>query len=142
MSEPAPNSHTEIFAAIHRAYFAGDFAAAWALIDPEIVWIEPDGMPGAGTYHGHQGVRESLTKFVGTWDEYRVENQDLTEAGDRLYLHARITGKGKTSGVPVELDEFQVWTFREGKAVRMEMFLEENDARRAAGLEPDREEAR
>jgi uncharacterized protein len=124
-----------VFEVITEAYFRSDWEAAFALIDPEIVWVEPEGMPGSGTYHGHDGVRESLTKFVGTWDDYRVEHHDITEAGDKLYLRAHISGKGRTSGVPGEFDQFQVWTFREGRFVRMEMFLDEDDARRAAGIE-------
>ena len=137
----AEPSHTETFQAIGRAYFSGDFDAAWALIDPEIEWIEPRGVPGSSTYHGHEGVRESITKFVGTWDDYRVEHHDLAEAGDHLFVRARITGKGRSSGVPSEMDEFQVWTFRNGKAVRLEMFLDEDEARRAAGVELAKGEA-
>jgi len=30
---------------------------------------------------------------------------------------------------------FQLWSFRDGRAVRMEMFHDLDDARRAAGLE-------
>jgi ketosteroid isomerase-like protein len=93
-------------------------------------------MPGAASYHGHDGVRESLTKFVGTWDDYRVDHSDFAESGDRLYVRAHITGRGKTSGVPVDLEQFQAWTFAEGKLVRMQMFLDEAEARRAAGVEP------
>ena len=133
-------SHREVFEVITRAYFSGDWDAAWALIDPEIVWIEPQEMPGAGTYHGHEGVRESLTKFVGTWADYRVEHHDVTEAGDKLDLRAHISGKGRTSGAPGEFDQFQVWSFRDGKFARMEMFLDEESARRAAGLDPSRKE--
>jgi ketosteroid isomerase-like protein len=29
---------------------------------------------------------------------------------------------------------FQLWSFRDGRAVRMEMFTDRDDARRAAGL--------
>ena len=129
-------SNREIFEAITHAYFSGDFERAFALVDPEIVWIEPTGLPGADTYHGHDGVRRSLTKFVGTWDEYRVEHHDVTEVDDRIYLRVRISGKGRSSGVPAQFDQFNVWTFRDGKLTRMEMFLDEDEARRAAGADP------
>ena len=122
------------------AYFRGDWDGAFALVDPEVVWIEPEGMPGSDTYHGHEGVRESLTKFVGTWADYRVTHHDITEAGDKIYLRAHITGKGKTSGAPVELDQHQVWTVRDGKLARMEMYLDEGEARRSAGLETTQKE--
>ena len=43
-------------------------------------------------------------------------------------------GEGRASGVPAEMHFFQLWTFRDGRAVRMEMFTDIDDARRAAGL--------
>jgi hypothetical protein len=43
-------------------------------------------------------------------------------------------GTGRVSGVPAELRVFQLWTFRDGRAVRMEMFTDIDEAPRAAGL--------
>ncbi len=133
-----PRSHTEIFETINEAYSSGDYDAAWAVIDPEIEWVEPPEMPGSQTYHGHEGVRESLTRFWGTWSDPMVEHHDFAEEGDHLLLRAHLVAKGKTSGAPAEMDEWQVWTFRNDKAVRMEMFLDETGARRAAGREAAR----
>jgi ketosteroid isomerase-like protein len=135
------SSSRETYEKIYEAYNAGDFDACFALIDPAIEWIEPRRSPDAEVKHGHEGVRQSLTKFVGTWTDYRFEPRDFTENGDRLLVNCHISGKGKTSGTPVEMDQFQVWTFRAGKAVRLEMFTDESEAREAAGLEQAKERA-
>jgi ketosteroid isomerase-like protein len=37
--------------------------------------------------------------------------------------------------VPTEMRIFQLWTARDGRVVRMEMFHDLDEARRAAGLE-------
>ena len=43
-------------------------------------------------------------------------------------------GRGRSSGAPAEMRFVQLWTFRDGRAVRMEMFSDIDEARRAAGL--------
>jgi ketosteroid isomerase-like protein len=140
LSDAAPTTNVETFTAIRDAYTRGDYQSAWELLDPQIEWIEPREMPGAGAYRGHDGVRESLTKFVGTWSDYRVEHHILAEAGDQLYVRVHISGKGRSSGAPGAFDEYQVWTFRDGKVTRVEMFLDEAEGRRVAGLGPTAKE--
>ena len=44
-------------------------------------------------------------------------------------------GEVRGSGVPTEMAFAQLWTFREGQAVRMELYWDEDDARRAAGVQ-------
>ncbi len=38
-------------------------------LDPEVVRIEPEGFPTAGTYRGVAEVQEHVTKGRGTWAE-------------------------------------------------------------------------
>jgi hypothetical protein len=48
----------------------------------------------------------------------------------------RISGRGKRSGVEIEIDMplWQVWTLRDGKAVRWRIFRSKQEALEAAGL--------
>ena len=43
-------------------------------------------------------------------------------------------GRAKTTGMPVDMRFAQVWTFREGQAIRMEMYASVDEALEAAGL--------
>jgi ketosteroid isomerase-like protein len=49
-----------------------------------------------------------------------------------VFFNAR--GRGRGSAVEIDAQWAHVWTFREGKATRVEGFLDRRDALAAAGL--------
>lgn len=56
--------------------------------------------------------------------------------GDDVVVTARVTGRGRGSGFPVEWNHGYVWTIHDGVAVRFRWFNRSGDAYRAVGLEP------
>jgi ketosteroid isomerase-like protein len=109
-------------------------------VDPEIELREWPNAPGAQVYHGLGGVRRALDSWFEIWDWMRVEMLELREIDDRVVftLHQRARGRG--SQVEVELKTFNVYTFRNGKVARIELFTEPEPALEAAGLTPQHEE--
>lgn len=70
------------------------------------------------------------------WADLTAEALELIEAPDDCVLGLiRQSGRGRQSGVPVEIHYFQVWRFEDGKVCELEMFRHRADALRAAGLE-------
>jgi ketosteroid isomerase-like protein len=57
-----------------------------------------------------------------------------TRYGDLVVVLARYTGRGKGSGVEVDTEGAHVWTLRDGKAVRLEIFADRIRALEAVGL--------
>jgi uncharacterized protein len=55
----------QFFAAINR----NDMQSIPTYFDPQIVRIEPEGFPTAGTYRGIADVQAHMTKGRGTWAE-------------------------------------------------------------------------
>ncbi len=51
-----------------------------------------------------------------------------------MVVLARYTGRGKGSGVDVDTEGAHVWTLRDGKAVRLEIFADRARALQAVGL--------
>jgi ketosteroid isomerase-like protein len=47
---------------------------------------------------------------------------------------ARYTGVGRGSGLPLDVEGAHVWTFRDGEAVRLEIFADRARALESAGL--------
>ena len=82
------------FAAINR----NDMQAVARYFDPQIVRVEFEGLPTAGTYHGIAAVHENVRAGRGTWAEGRCEPEQFLVAGERVvvYLHAWVRLHGAT----------------------------------------------
>jgi ketosteroid isomerase-like protein len=63
-----------------------------------------------------------------------VEPERFIDGGGDVVVIARITGKGKGSGLDIDWRQGYVWTVRDGKAVRFRWFTKPEQALEAAGL--------
>ena len=119
------------FAAINR----NDMQAISRDFDPEIVRIEPEGFPTAGTYRGIEEIREHVTKGRGTWAEGTCDPEQFLEKGNKVvvYLHAHVRLKSTNEWVGGRFaDGFE---FRNGKIVRYLSFGKRAEALKWAGIE-------
>ena len=131
--------NVEVVRAIYDSWIRGDYDAVFALLDTDIEWFGPpdisaSGEPGSGLSRGHDGVRRSLARWVGEWDDFSFELRQLIDFGDDVLVEGWQRGRGKTSGVEVSEEIFSVWTIRAGQAVRQRMFRDRAEALEAAGL--------
>src|SRR3712207_6734543 len=80
--------------------------------------------PETGEYHGVEGVREFFRQWLGAFDDWSYELQDVIEAEDgRVVVLGVQRGVNRGAAVPVEMHLAQVWTLDgEGRALRMEMY--------------------
>ena len=62
------------------------------------------------------------------------EPKELIDAGDKVLALVRVSARGKASGVPFEHENGQVFTLRDGRIVRWEIYWNRVEARKAAGL--------
>ena len=132
-------SFEERVAAVRRTYDAfhrGDVDAMLAEIHPEVEWCVDSAIPGAvQVYRGHEGLRKYLAEAQEPFEEIRFELEDFIEAGEnRVILVATIHVRGKLSGAESDLRGYELFTLRDGKLVRREVFFDRDEALRAAGL--------
>jgi ketosteroid isomerase-like protein len=123
-----------------EAFNRGEFDATIAALDPAVELHEWPTAPGARTYHGHAGAHQALEEWFEAWEWMRVEIEDLLEAGDSVLVTALQRAKGRGSAVEVEIRTFSVYTFRDGRVIRIHLFTELDPALEAAGLAPNLEE--
>jgi ketosteroid isomerase-like protein len=103
-------------------------------LDDDFEWVVPNHPEGA-VRHGADSVIEFFREWTEPWEDFELD-WEIQEAGpDKALAIIEMRGRGRASGVPAEMHFFQLWTFRDGRAVRMEMFTELDEARRVAGLE-------
>jgi len=123
---------------IQRGY--AHFAATGYLLDenlaPDFVWDMSKfrDWPEQETYEGVEGARAFLRDWTEAWDDWRLELDSLHDAGDKVVAIMRQHGKSKTTGLEVEMTFAQVWTVRDGKQARMEMYADPAEALAAVGL--------
>ena len=112
-----------------------NFSDVLAVYDPEVEIQSPPGGLNAGTYHGHEGLLKLMYEFWSQFDERRSELKECAPAGgDRVITTVFHHARGKLSGVEVEMWQHHVWTLRDGKVVRWQMFVNREEALEAAGL--------
>jgi len=115
----------------------GRLAEALEEFDRGITWDVTDlGVPGLGIYRGHRGVRRFWIDWFELVGDVRTNVLETQAAGDKVVSVCRQTGSGIARGISVTWEFALVFTMRDGKAVRMEMYAEPGDARRTAGLHP------
>jgi ketosteroid isomerase-like protein len=112
-----------------------DFDEAIAPMAEDVVW-DDSYSPGGGIHRGLDGVRAATRSFFGSWapGTYDIVVHECLDAGDKVLACATQSGRGRNSGVEVRMDHFQVWTFRGGEAVEIQLFDDRDQARAAAGL--------
>ena len=120
----------QFFDAINR----NDMAAITDDFDPEIVRVEPEGFPTAGTYRGIREVQEHVKKGRGTWAEGTCEPEKYLVNGDKVvvYLHARVRLKNSTEWVVGRFADG--FLFRDGKIIEYLSFGERAQALKWADI--------
>jgi ketosteroid isomerase-like protein len=109
--------------------------AILAYLDPAIEWDESE-LPARqpGIYQGHEGVRRLLRENATLWDDISVAVDEVLQCRDgSVVAFIRVTGRGRNTGVDVELATAQVWVIEGGKAVRVRLYLDRQEAIDAAG---------
>jgi ketosteroid isomerase-like protein len=115
----------------------GDLDAWLAFLSPDVVWEALPGVPGLGElYRGRAEVREWIEQlFELAEGGIHTEIEQLTDLGDdRVFLAIVLTARGRGSGVPFEMPNWEVIWFSEGLVTRRQIFWTRDEALEAAGL--------
>jgi len=131
-----PQVSDQFIAELREAYAAfnrGDINSALKPFDSRIEWSEPAEFPGGGTYHGVEGVKRYLTQSKAGIAEGTSEPEQFVISGNRVVVlvHVRVRRKGSDAWREVRIAD--VYTVKDGKAVQMRAFVDQQEALRWAG---------
>jgi ketosteroid isomerase-like protein len=101
--------------------------------DPEIV-MEMGTIEG--TVRGLDAVERFIAGQAAIIEGLRSEPEEVIEADGRIVVAFRLSGRARSTGLPVEFHLFHVITLREGKAVHIELFANRSKALQAVALAP------
>jgi ketosteroid isomerase-like protein len=120
-----------------EAYSRGDYETALIGFHPDIEWVaEPDLMPDAEVYRGHEGVRRFWKDWAEAIEGMTLEIEECAPLDDDWVLAVtRASGRGAGSGAAVASGRFaQLARFRDGEVVHVRLF---GDVRRARAVAAD-----
>jgi ketosteroid isomerase-like protein len=127
--------NVEIVKEFTRRFEQGDRDSWREYFDPTVVWdTTASNMPGAGVYHGHEGVERWFGDWLETWTDYEIANREYIDAGDAVVVVFRQSGTGRGSGVRAARDFFVVYNLRNRKVARFRLYESREEALEATGL--------
>jgi ketosteroid isomerase-like protein len=127
-------------AAINEAY-AQDDIAPWReqverIVDPEVVLESGIDAFTEGDWHGREGAVQFVTNQMEVLKKMWMRLDEFIEVDEDCFI-VGITfgGQARHTAIPVEMHPFHVFTLRDGKILRWQVFLAREQAIAAAGLE-------
>jgi ketosteroid isomerase-like protein len=94
-----------------------DFDLFAGILHPEVEF--QTNWPGlAPAVYGVEGVRRFVEVFQEPWERLQYDVREVVEVDkETVFVAAHASGLGKGSGVEVEMDIYDVLTFRNGRLV-------------------------
>jgi ketosteroid isomerase-like protein len=142
------SSDIQALQGIYGAFNRRDIDGLLAGFDPEIVIEQTEDLAYAaallrvlgprfvilsGGYRGHPEVRRLFETVWEISDWFQVEPLEFIEAGERIVVPLQLRARAKDTGLEGEAETAHLWTMRDSKATRLEVYASKGDAVAAAG---------
>jgi ketosteroid isomerase-like protein len=102
-------------------------------LDADFEWVVPD-HPEGDVRYGPEATIDFFRDWTDSWAELEVDWELRSADPARVLAIITMKGRGPGSGAPAEMHVGQLWTFEDGRAVRMVMYTDVDEALREAGL--------
>jgi uncharacterized protein len=120
---------------VRRAYEAfarGDLETLTTFLAPDIEWRTTPDVPFLGNYVGLDEFLRAMDEWTGAFEEMTTRVEEMIDVGENVIVGHRMRGRGKDSGVEVDLGIFQVVSVRDGQLTRMHDYATREEALEAA----------
>ena len=125
--------NVEVVRRILDGWSQGDFSVGAELLAADFEWKQHAEAVEPGTRRGGQ-VGNSLRNIFEIYEDFRVQADDFIDAGDKVVVTARVSATEKRTGMPLKGTWALLWTVRDGRLVRNEVFASRAEALKAAEL--------
>jgi ketosteroid isomerase-like protein len=123
-------ANVDIVRKLFEDYRRGDYDEAIACLAPDVVYETGQELAASGP----AAVRAMWERWDGAWVGLETVPEEYIDAGERVVVAVRYTGRGRGSGIELEDLLFDVYTLRDGKCVHKAEFRDRSEALAAAGL--------
>jgi ketosteroid isomerase-like protein len=129
-------SQTEIetLRAGYEAFNRGEVDSLFDAAHPDMEFIPADRAANAGTVRGSEAIRRFFDDLFEPFEKVEVEPQKFFESDDRIAVILRARFRPRGSDAVIENRIGHVWTFSDGKALRLEIYPEREKALERIGM--------
>ena len=124
----------EALRARYKATSKANLRAVFDDVHPDFELKTADRVPGAGTYRGAEAATQFYADLVEPFEEVTYEPQEFFEREDQIVIFLLVRFQPRDSSAVVENQVGALWTIRDGKPARCEMFAQRERALEAAGM--------
>jgi ketosteroid isomerase-like protein len=101
------------------AFNSGNIDEALEFFSPDAELRDLANAPDqASVVKGIDAIREAWSLWSAAFDELRADIEEWTDAGDAVIGAVHWQGRGKASGMSIDVRQFDVYEFRAGQIVR------------------------
>lgn len=111
-----------------------DPAEVLGLFDPEIEVISAPQLPDSTVDRGHEGLSAVVARWIDATNDLRMTAERLFARGDTIVVAVKVTGTGRSSGIPIEEGVVHVWTIPRDRATRLTGFFSVDEALASVGM--------
>src|SRR3954447_12332849 len=123
----------EVVRRMYAAFDRGDGDSALAAFDADVV-IDASHRVDGRIGHGREEMATILAEWLGAWEDWREDVEDIRDLGDHVLVISTQRGRGKGSGVEFENRFGMLYEVRDGAIVRWTVYDDPAKALEAAGL--------
>jgi uncharacterized protein len=129
-------TNVEALRPVYEEWARGNWRPRFDVYAEDMEWGWSDEFPGlAGVSRDPEVRSRRLREWLSPWEDWRCEAEEFIASGDFVVVLTRYTGRGKGSRVAVDTRGAHVWTLRDGRVIRLEVFSSRERALAAAGIE-------
>jgi uncharacterized protein len=121
------DENTRLAQSAYEAFGRGDMEALAEVMADDIEWVNPGDPaddPNAGTFKGKEAVLGWFGGLASTLDFTTFEPREFIAQNDKLVSLVYAEATVRDTGRAVVNHEAHVWTFRDGKVVRLQIYLD------------------
>ena len=117
---------------LRRAYAAfNNGELDFSIFDPAVRNDHREGLLLDGVFYGPEGVRAALEEISADWDDLRMEPEEVIDLGDRVLVLVNMHARVRDSSAELDAQVAHVWEFRDGRAVKWDVYGDRTKAMRA-----------
>ena len=121
------DENTRLAQSAYEAFGRGDMAALAQMMADDIEWVnagDPADDPNAGTFKGKEAVLGWFGGLASTLDFTTFEPREFIAQDDKLVALVYAEATARDTGRSFVNHEAHVWTFRDGKVARFQVYLD------------------